>query len=91
LLTPFHTLHDYMALPRLTGLRLSPDGSWDHDLGPDQLRLLVTEARPDGAGIAAERRLGTPTAAACRRSARSGDRGVPGGRPPGLALPNRGT
>ncbi len=26
--TPFHDLHDYMALPRLTGLRLSPDGSW---------------------------------------------------------------
>ena len=28
MLTPFHTLHDYMALPRLTGLRLSPDGNW---------------------------------------------------------------
>jgi dipeptidyl aminopeptidase/acylaminoacyl peptidase len=27
-MTPFHDLHDYMALPRLTGLRLSPDGSW---------------------------------------------------------------
>jgi dipeptidyl aminopeptidase/acylaminoacyl peptidase len=26
--TPFHDLHDYMALPRLTGLRLAPDGSW---------------------------------------------------------------
>ncbi len=28
MLTPFHALHDYMALPRLTGLRLAPDGSW---------------------------------------------------------------
>ena len=27
-MTPFDDLHDYMALPRLTGLRLSPDGSW---------------------------------------------------------------
>jgi dipeptidyl aminopeptidase/acylaminoacyl peptidase len=26
--TPFDDLHDYMALPRLTGLRLAPDGSW---------------------------------------------------------------
>ncbi|HEY9240344.1 MAG TPA: S9 family peptidase [Streptosporangiaceae bacterium] len=27
-MTPFHDLHDYQALPRLTGLRLAPDGSW---------------------------------------------------------------
>ena len=27
-MTPFHDLHDYMALPRLTGLRLAPDGRW---------------------------------------------------------------
>ncbi|MGP7997892.1 MAG: prolyl oligopeptidase family serine peptidase, partial [Streptosporangiaceae bacterium] len=27
-MTPFHDLHEYMALPRLTGLRLAPDGSW---------------------------------------------------------------
>jgi dipeptidyl aminopeptidase/acylaminoacyl peptidase len=26
--TPFHDLNDYIAIPRLTGLRLSPDGSW---------------------------------------------------------------
>jgi dipeptidyl aminopeptidase/acylaminoacyl peptidase len=26
--TPFHDLQDYLALPRLTGLRLSPDGNW---------------------------------------------------------------
>ena len=27
-MTPFHDLQDYLALPRLTGLRLAPDGSW---------------------------------------------------------------
>ncbi len=27
-MTPIDDLHDYMALPRLSGLRLSPDGSW---------------------------------------------------------------
>jgi dipeptidyl aminopeptidase/acylaminoacyl peptidase len=26
--TPFHDLHEYLALPRLTGVRLAPDGSW---------------------------------------------------------------
>ena len=27
-MTPFHDLQDYLALPRLTGLRLAPDGGW---------------------------------------------------------------
>ena len=40
MLTPFHTLHDYVALPRLTGLRLSPDGSW--------LAASVSALSPDG-------------------------------------------
>ncbi len=26
--TPFHDLSDYMAIPRVTALRLAPDGSW---------------------------------------------------------------
>jgi len=26
--SPFHDLNDYVAIPRVTGLRLSPDGSW---------------------------------------------------------------
>ena len=39
-MTPFHDLHDYMALPRLTGLRLSPDGSW--------LAVTVTSLSADG-------------------------------------------
>ena len=41
-MTPFHDLHDYLALPRLTGLRLAPDGSW--------LAVTVSALAPDGAG-----------------------------------------
>jgi dipeptidyl aminopeptidase/acylaminoacyl peptidase len=26
--TPFHDLNDFVAIPRVTALRLSPDGSW---------------------------------------------------------------
>ena len=37
--TPFHDLHHYMALPRLTGLRLAPDGSW--------LAVTVSALSPD--------------------------------------------
>ena len=39
-MTPFHDLHDYLALPRLTGLRLAPDGSW--------LAVTVSALAPDG-------------------------------------------
>ena len=39
-MTPFHDLHDYQALPRLTGLRLAPDGSW--------LAATVSALSPDG-------------------------------------------
>jgi dipeptidyl aminopeptidase/acylaminoacyl peptidase len=38
--TPFHDLQDYLALPRLTGLRLSPDGNW--------LAVTVSALAPDG-------------------------------------------
>jgi dipeptidyl aminopeptidase/acylaminoacyl peptidase len=38
--TPFHDLQDYLALPRLTGLRLAPDGSW--------LAVTVSALAPDG-------------------------------------------
>src|ERR1700722_20397078 len=38
--TPFHDLQDYLALPRLTGLRLSPDGNW--------LAVTVLVLAPDG-------------------------------------------
>ena len=39
-MTPFHDLQDYLALPRLTGLRLSPDGTW--------LAVTVSALAPDG-------------------------------------------
>jgi dipeptidyl aminopeptidase/acylaminoacyl peptidase len=38
--TPFDDLRDYVALPRLAGLRLSPDGSW--------LAATVQALSPDG-------------------------------------------
>ncbi|MDH6282767.1 dipeptidyl aminopeptidase/acylaminoacyl peptidase [Prescottella agglutinans] len=38
--TPFHDLDDYLALPRLSGLELSPDGT----------RLVVTQATLDDTG-----------------------------------------
>jgi dipeptidyl aminopeptidase/acylaminoacyl peptidase len=38
--TPFENLHDYIAIPRVTGLRLSPDGTW--------LAATVQEPGPDG-------------------------------------------
>jgi dipeptidyl aminopeptidase/acylaminoacyl peptidase len=37
--TPFHDLGAYMAIPRITGLRLSPDGTW--------LAASVQTLRPD--------------------------------------------
>jgi dipeptidyl aminopeptidase/acylaminoacyl peptidase len=38
--TPFHDLQDYLALPRLTGLRLAPDGGW--------LAVTASALAPDG-------------------------------------------
>jgi len=38
--TPFENLHDYIAIPRVTGLRLSPDGTW--------LAATVQQPDPDG-------------------------------------------
>ena len=39
--TPFHHLNDYLAIPRVGGLRLSPDGTWlaasVQTLSPDNL------------------------------------------------------
>ena len=57
-MTPFEDLHDYIAIPRVSGLRLSPDGSWlaatVQQLGPDGKtfvpaiwRIPVTDG-PDG-------------------------------------------
>jgi len=38
--TPFEDLHAYVAIPRVTGLRLSPDGTW--------LAATVQQPDPDG-------------------------------------------
>jgi WD40 repeat protein len=38
--TPFDDLHDYIAIPRVSGLRLSPDGTW--------LAATVQQPGPDG-------------------------------------------
>jgi len=38
--TPFEDLHAYIAIPRVTGLRLSPDGTW--------LAVTVQQPDPDG-------------------------------------------
>ena len=57
-MSPFEDLHDYIAIPRVSGLRLSPDGSWlaatVQQLGPDGKtfvpaiwRIPVTDG-PDG-------------------------------------------
>jgi dipeptidyl aminopeptidase/acylaminoacyl peptidase len=52
--TPFHDLNDYLAIPRLTGLRLSPDGSWlaatVQSLGPDRKKYRTSIWRIDTAG-----------------------------------------
>ncbi|HYA52648.1 MAG TPA: S9 family peptidase, partial [Streptosporangiaceae bacterium] len=39
-MTPFEDLHSYIAIPRVTGLRLSPDGTW--------LAATVQQPDPDG-------------------------------------------
>ncbi len=39
-MTPFDDLHSYVTIPRVTGLRLSPDGTW----------LAVSVQQPDPAG-----------------------------------------
>jgi len=38
--TPFEDLHSYVSIPRVTGLRLSPDGTW--------LAATVQQPDPDG-------------------------------------------
>jgi dipeptidyl aminopeptidase/acylaminoacyl peptidase len=52
--TPFHDLNDYIAIPRVTGLRLSPDGSWlaatVQSLSPDKQKYLTSIWRIDTTG-----------------------------------------
>jgi len=57
--SPFHDLNDYVAIPRMTGLRLSPDGSWlaatVQSLSPDKKKYLTSIWRIDPAGGPAAR------------------------------------
>ena len=51
---PFHDLNDYIAIPRITGLRLAPDGSWlaatVQSLSPDKKKHVTSIWRIDTAG-----------------------------------------
>ncbi len=52
--SPFDDLNDYVAIPRMTGLRLSPDGSWlaatVQSLSPDKKKYVTSIWRIDTAG-----------------------------------------
>ena len=57
--TPFHDLSDYLAIPRVTGLRLSPDGSWlaasVQTLNADRKKYVTSVWRIDVGGGPARR------------------------------------
>ena len=57
--TPFHDLADFVAIPRVTALRLAPDGSWlaaaVQTLSPDRKKYLTSLWRIDTGGGPARR------------------------------------
>jgi dipeptidyl aminopeptidase/acylaminoacyl peptidase len=57
--TPFHDLADFVAIPRVTALRLAPDGSWlaaaVQTLSPDRKKYLTSLWRIDTEGGPARR------------------------------------
>jgi dipeptidyl aminopeptidase/acylaminoacyl peptidase len=57
--TPFHELGDFVALPRVTALRLAPDGTWlaaaVQTLSADKKKYLTSIWRIDAAGGPARR------------------------------------
>jgi dipeptidyl aminopeptidase/acylaminoacyl peptidase len=57
--TPFHDLGEYVAIPRVTGLRLSPDGTWlaasVATVSADRKKVLSSIWRIDPAGGPARR------------------------------------
>src|SRR5580692_1975702 len=57
--TPFHDLADFVAIPRVTTLRLAPDGSWlaaaVQTLSPDRKKYLTSLWRIDTGGGSARR------------------------------------
>ena len=62
--TPFHELGDFVALPRVTALRLAPDGSWlaaaVQTLSADKKKYLTSIWRIDAAGGPARRLTAVP-------------------------------
>src|ERR1700733_2591842 len=58
-MTPFHDLADFVAIPRVTALRLAPDGSWlaaaMQTLSPDGKKYLTSVWRIDPGGGPARR------------------------------------
>jgi len=57
--TPFHDLGDFVAIPRVTALRLAPDGTWlaaaVQTLSPDRKKYLTSLWRIDTGGGPARR------------------------------------
>jgi dipeptidyl aminopeptidase/acylaminoacyl peptidase len=57
--TPFHDLADFVAIPRVTALRLAPDGTWlaaaVQTLSPDRKKYLTSLWRIDTGGGPARR------------------------------------
>jgi dipeptidyl aminopeptidase/acylaminoacyl peptidase len=57
--TPFHDLMDFVAIPRVTALRLAPDGTWlaaaVQTLSPDRKKYLTSLWRIDTGGGPARR------------------------------------
>src|SRR5580700_4097150 len=57
--TPFHDLADFVAIPRVTALRLAPDGTWlaaaVQTLSPDRKKYLTSLWRIDPGGGPARR------------------------------------
>ncbi len=58
-MTPFHDLDEYLNIPRVSGLRLAPDGSWlaatVQSLSPDRKKYVTSIWRIDPAGGPASR------------------------------------
>ena len=87
-MTPFEDLHSYIAIPRVTGLRLSPDGTWlaatVQQPDPDGKKYSTSIWRiPAGGGAPALRRARPADPVGAGR----GRPGVPSRRLPAVRLP----
>jgi dipeptidyl aminopeptidase/acylaminoacyl peptidase len=69
--TPFDELGEYMAIPRVAGLRIAPDGTWlaaaVQTLSPDRKKYLTSIWRIDAHGGAARRLTRSATGEASAR------------------------